>query len=300
MRVIEKRMSVNGRKDTITLYTIGDLHMGALNCAEKAFIRLVDMINADPNAIWIGGGDVTDAVILNDAKRFDVNTLPNWMLTGNPKTIKGRIGDILAAQRSRFLEITKPIHGKCLGMIEGNHEYAIFKHHNRDHLQTMCEAMNVPNLTDCAFIRVNIARVTNNVPHARTSLMIFICHGHGGGRTAGSEPNKLRRLSDDKDADIILTGHSHVFCILPPIPMLYVPARGALPEDPAVHEKYAGNWGSFMYCYKSGPSTYDSRANYPLRPMYTIKTVISPFRVRTTDPNRQQDCTLINMQPVKL
>ena len=82
----------------------------------------------------MGGGDYCDAVILGDAKRFDVDTLPNWMLSGDPKTIRRRIKDILAAQRRRFLRLVDPIKDKCIGLIEGNHEYTIMKYHNRDHL----------------------------------------------------------------------------------------------------------------------------------------------------------------------
>jgi len=303
MRLIEYRYLVPGRDINFRLYALGDVHIGALNCAEVELIKLVKHIQKDPYAVWIGGGDYADAVILNDAARFDVNTLPNWMLTGNPQTIKERIGDILFAQRQRFVDIVSPIRDKCLGLIEGNHEFAIFKHHNRDHMSELCRMLDVPNLTDCAFLRLKFSR---NVAYCKkqsvrkhgyptSTCTVFICHGHGGGRTAGAEPTKLQRLAMDKDADIILTGHSHTYHILPPIVQLAVPHSGKLPEDPIVHEKHVANWGSFLYTYKTGASTYSSRENYPVRPMYTVETVISPWHT-----NRTQEFVRIQMNGIKL
>jgi len=285
MKIVERQLNSTTRSAEFKLYVLGDVHIGALNCAEKEFRRLVGIIDKDPTARWIGGGDYCDAVILGDVKRFDVNTLPNWMLRGNPKTIKERIGDILFAQRNRFCKFVEPIRDKCLGLIEGNHEYSIFKYHNRDHMNMLCDRLEVDNLTDCSFIRLKFRRrtaVNTKKGHGEKTMTatVFICHGHGGGRTPGTEPNRLYRLAADKDADVVLTGHSHTFCILPPTPVLWVPRSGQLPEDSFVKEKHAANWGSFLYTYKAGPSTYASRANYPVRPMYTVETVFRPHRLR--------------------
>lgn len=299
MRLMEYMYLVPGRDAEFRLYGLGDIHIGALNCAEEEFMKLVRKIQKDPYALWIGGGDYADAVILNDISRFDVNTLPNWMLKGNPQTIKERIGDILFAQRQRFIEMVDPIKDKCLGLIEGNHEFAIFKHHNRDHMSEMCRELKVPNLTDCAFLRLRFRRGNKGQHDSHkdhsTLCTIFICHGLGGGRTAGAEPTKLQRLAMDKDVDIVLTGHSHTYCILPPIVQLTVPRSGKLPEDPIVHEKHVANWGSFLYTYKTGPSTYSSRENYPVRPMYTVETVIQPFKM-----NRTKEYVRIEMNGIKL
>lgn len=298
MRLMEYKYLVPGRDVTFRLYALGDVHIGALNCAEEELTKLVQRIKNDPFAIWVGGGDYADAVILNDVSRFDVNTLPNWMLRGNPQTIKERIGDILFAQRQRFVSMVKPIQDKCLGLIEGNHEFAIFKHHNRDHMAELCRMLSVPNLTDCAFLRLRFIRKTdhaNSGHNPSTTCTVFICHGHGGGRTAGAEPTKLQRLAMDKDVDIVLTGHTHTYDILPPIVQLGIPTTGALPEDPIVHEKHVANWGSFLYTYKTGPSTYSSRENYPVRPMYTVEAVISPFRT-----NRTNQFVKIQMNGIKL
>jgi predicted phosphodiesterase len=280
MRLVEREIICNSRSVAFKVYGIGDVHIGALNCAEKEIKALVKKIKDDPFAYWIGGGDYCDAVILGDIKRFDVNTLPNWMLEGNANTVKERIGDILYAQRKRFVKIMMPIKDKCLGLIEGNHEYSIFKYHNRDHMGQLCQELDAQNLSDCAFMRIKFRRKSKGKGHPSTkTVVIFISHGTGGGRTSGAEPNKLYRLAADKDADIILTGHTHTFCILPPLAIIGMPGQCILRDDEeaVIKEKHAANWGSFVYTYKSGPSTYASRALYPVRPMYTVETVIKPF-----------------------
>lgn len=306
MKIVEKTLQSETRGHSFKLYVLGDVHIGALNCAEHEFMQLVRNIKDDPDALWIGGGDMCDAVILNDIKRFDVNTLPNWMLVGGPDKIKSMVGDILKAQQDRFINIVDPIKDKCLGLIEGNHEFSIFKHHNRDHMNTICERLNAENLTDCAFIRFKFTRPR---PHKKgeqadtggsTTANLFICHGFGGGRTAGAEPNKLQRLAMDKDADVILTGHSHTFCISAPIPMLWIPRRGALPDSPFVREKHVANWGSFLYTYKKGPSTYASRDNYPVRPMYTVQVVFRPHQRISYQRDIYQEETRIETNPIRL
>ena len=170
-------------------------------------------------------------------------------------------------------ELLSPIKDKCIGMIEGNHEYSISHYHNRNISTDLADRMNAPELTDCAFIRLKFRR--NN--RASVAVRLFICHGHGGGRSAGAEPTHLNRLAQERDCEIIFRGHSHIFHIMPPIPRLTIPATGPMPEHVLTHDVRAANWGAWVLSYANGPSTYDSRANYPVRPMCTVVAEIKPF-----------------------
>lgn len=277
MKIIEATFPCVRPTDTYTFYVIGDTHVGARNCAEDKLRVLVDIIAADPNARWFGGGDLCDNVILPDTKRFDPTVLPTWMLDHrDADDVAEALQDIAGAQKQRLFDILEPIKDKCLGLIEGNHEYAIMKHHNRDFMKELCQHFDAPNLTDCAFVRLRFNGKFRSGSRSEVVRM-FITHGYGGGRTTGAETNRLYRLAADKEVDIVLCGHSHSFALHPPIPMLSVPCRGDLPENAATRYKYAANWGSLVYTYQSGPSTYASRANYPVRPMYTVETSVTPF-----------------------
>ena len=284
MKVMEYAFpATKTRTQEYRLYPLGDVHIGALNCAEKQFRRVVRMIETDKNARWFGGGDLLDSVILQDQKRFDPASLPDWMFKGTAKTVKARIKDIVAAQRDRLLSIIDPIKDKCIGLMEGNHEYSIMKYHNRDLMHDLCSALDVPALTDCCFLRFRFTREKRGTSQDSViAVRMFACHGHGGGRSEGSEPNHLARLAKDKECEIVLRGHSHTEHIMPPISRLSIPTHGSLGDEADQKIVRAANWGCYVRTYAAGESTYDSRATYPVRPLSTVRVLITPFRqVRT-------------------
>ena len=303
MKLVDIPFTTNSRSETLKIYPIGDTHVGALNCAEDKLRGIVRTIASDKNAYWIGGGDYLDAVILNDTKRFDPNVVPDWMLAEGPDKSRVNLTDMLEAQRKRFFKIMAPIKDKCLGLIEGNHEYTIMKFHNRNLMRSLCEYFSLngqpaTDLSDCAFIRLKFRQKSKGGITSSTVRM-FICHGNGGGRTSGAEPNSLYRLAADKECDIVLRGHSHSFCIHPPIPMLSIPSGGVMPSHPTVYDKHAANWGAYVYTYATGPSTYASRANYPLRPMYTVEITIKPLHSVNRE-GHERDMPRIDMREVRL
>ena len=320
MNIVDHVFDNLNSKHVTTLYPLGDLHVGALNCAEKALKVLVKEIADDPNAVWLGGGDLIDAVTLKDNKRFDVGNLPEWLINDKSGSARFMLGDLIKAQKDRFLDIVDPIKDKCLGLIEGNHEFDIYKHYGRDLQNELVTELDTVNLTDMAFIRLifrtnyrsvnksldrksSKARENNEGSRGRV-ITVLACHGMGGGRTAGAEANKLARLAADKDCDILLTGHSHSFCIPAPVPMMYVSrSTKCTPISFLTREKYVANWGSMMYTYAKGPSTYASRANYPVRPMYTVRAVIEPFKQKHISNNCGETDTCqgnIRLEQVKL
>jgi len=273
MILIDKVVRGKTRSDKYHLYAIGDAHIGARNCAESYLRRLVSKIKDDPNALWIGGGDLLNAVKPQDSKRFDMDSLPDWVLEGKADTVRSRLKDIVKQEQDRATTLLDPIKDKSLGLIEGNHEFSIGHWYNVDVHQQLCDSLGLANLTDAAFIRLRFTRGSSG-----RTVVVFICHGHGGGRTSGSEPNKLFRLAADKDADIILSGHSHTFCIHPPIVTLHVPPSGALPKECLAKYKRPANWGSWLRSYAAGASTYDSRACYPARSLSTLEVCIEPHK----------------------
>ena len=274
MRLIDREIIVPERNGEVEIYPIGDTHVGATNCAETLLRKTKKSIAEKRNAYWIGGGDYLDSIKPTDLKRFDMSVLPDWMLEGDAELVRTRLNDILQQQVDRFCGIFQPVRSKCLGLIEGNHEYSIRKYHNHDVLTQLCNRMKSENLTDQALIRL---RFRHGVK-VRV-LFMYIRHGHGGGRSAGSEPNHLQKMLDEWEiADIALRGHSHTFGILPPKPVMHVPTSGELPDELQCRYRYAANWGTYKLSHIIGDSTYESRANYPARPMLTCKVVIKPFQ----------------------
>ena len=274
MRIIDKEVLCKGRSDVFEFHPLGDSHIGAPNCAETRLRRRVSGIAANPNAYAILGGDVTDAIKPQDMKRFDVNCLADWIIEGDADSTREKLGDILHQQFERAADIFEPIKDRILGAIEGNHEHAIFKYHNQNIHRALCQRLGIPDLTDEAFIRLRFKRCS-----AVVVVKMYIRHGYGGGRTPGTEPNKLdRMLAEWEDADICFTGHTHTADVLPPKPKLYVPNTGKLPKEFLCRYRWAANWGCWLYSHSSGASTYASRACYPARPMISCKAEIRPFK----------------------
>lgn len=263
--------------DTFNLYVIGDVHIGASNCAEKHFRKFVNYIKNRPHAYWIGGGDYCNCITPNDLKRFDFNALADWLFIGEAHDVKEALADISKQERDRFCEIVEPIADKCLGLIEGNHEHKFMVQNYSGHHYLMCDQLNVTNLTDCAFLRLTAIHTSQPSRCSDSRVItVFIMHGSGGGRTAGAEPNHLARMATFAEADIILRGHSHTFHIAAPEPRLFIPKSGKLPTECLEKTIRKANWGCWLKSYASGASTYDSRAAYPPRPLVPLEITIKP------------------------
>jgi hypothetical protein len=272
MKLLDYRHPELAGDPVITLYALGDVHIGALNCALPHFKAVLREIDQDPYALWFGGGDIVDAILPQDQKRFDPGTLPDWMLKGKPDAIRMRLKDMIASEVGMAKDLLHGIRGKCLGLIEGNHEFEVMKRHNRDVTRELCDSLGVPHLTDCFFARLLFKKAGHVA-----SCKLYAAHGCGGGRTPGAEAGHLARMAADKDADIVLRGHSHTQFILPPLVRLSVPSRGALGAETTSRAVRAANWGCYLKTLAAGPSTYDSRAQYPARPLSTVRVRIRPF-----------------------
>ena len=273
MRLIDKKIDCKSRSNVYEIYPLGDIHCGARNCAERPLKKLVNEVVKNPFAYVIGGGDLVDAIKPDDFKRFDMDILPDWMIEGDAMTTREKLNDILEQQLNRITEILEPIKHKILGTIEGNHEYNVRKYYNQNIQKAICNRLGIEGLTDEALIRIRFKRLGGG-----TTVIIYIRHGYGGGRTPGAEPNKLDRMLNEWEiADICFTGHTHTFDILPPKPVLGIPKNGALPKECTCRYRWAGNWGCWLYSHAEGASSYSSRACYQARPMLTVKAVIRPF-----------------------
>ena len=273
MELIDREVKCSSRSDVFEFYLIGDVHLGARNCAESPLRRTIKEILENRNTFWIGGGDLVDCISPQDTKRFEIDILPDWMLDGDAITTREQLNDVLDQQFQRMVEILKPTGSKCIGLIEGNHEHAIRKYYNTNIHRAVCEKIGSKDLTDEAVIRLTFKR-----PHGAAVVVLYIRHGWGSGRTYGAEPNRLGRMLDEwETADVCLSGHSHNFHIMPPKPVMGIPRKGKLPKELTQKYRWAANWGCWLYSHAAGPSSYASRACYPARPMLTAKVVIKPF-----------------------
>lgn len=213
MKTIYHKFTYTSEQETFRVWPLFDWHVGARAFDEKLFRQHVQTIAEDDKAYWIGGGDYQDSINQKDHKRFKPETVHPRFLTHS---------DIFKAEIDYSLELIKPIAGKCLGLVEGNHEYAV-----RNHLGYDVYSHFVGRIADHAgkdaaalavgvggFISLNFRRTTPNSSGNGWNVDIFAHHGFGGGRKAGGHALTLQDVMSNYDADLYLMGHRHIYLSL--------------------------------------------------------------------------------------
>lgn len=204
MKLKDVFIDIQSRTQEIEIIPLGDIHDCARNSATKQLKKTVAYIRDNPNTRWFGGGDIVDCIKPSDVKRNDFTNFADWLFLGKPCTIRERLKDIVGQSVEHITDILDPIKDKCLGLIEGNHEYTIRQYHNEDVQSKLCKKLGVDNLTDAVLFRVKFKRQGSQ----GATVFLAAWHGWGGGRSEGAEPNKLAQMRQVwQNADICLRGH---------------------------------------------------------------------------------------------
>jgi calcineurin-like phosphoesterase family protein len=207
MNVLRREFDGIGRSDAIRIVPLGDIHIGSAACHEKLFERVVDRIATDPTCYWIGMGDYAEFINASDP-RFNADDLADWIRMSH-------LGDLARAQRDRFLSMVEPIAGRCLALVEGNHEAAIKRHYERDIYADIVTAVKElaghPSdyklaLGGHGWLILTFRRQDDEV---RRSFRINVNHGFVGGKLAGAKALNMQRWLWTHNADLVIFGHSH-------------------------------------------------------------------------------------------
>lgn len=283
MRTLNHTIYYPSRSDTFKLVYFTDTHVGARACAEDLLKRDIQAVANDPNTYWIFGGDSIDCIARKGDRRYNESSLSKWL--------RGK-DDVIGMQRDYWLDLFKPIAGKCLGMIEGNHERASLDHTDRNvywELVTLMakEANRPPHelaLGYQGFVCIKFRRGTKESFGSSWTLTLYAHHGYGGGRLPGGHALTLGRTMSDYEADLILMGHRHV--------RAFVDKTIVLPNFRS-KLRMAMFVPSYLNCYIKPSSedhltdTYAETLSLPPQHLGAIPITITP--------NRQQfDVTLSN------
>jgi predicted phosphodiesterase len=202
VRTLTRVINYESRADVFHYYPSPDIHLGNEACDEKALGVWVKAIQDDPFALWSGSGDFCEFINRKD-KRFDEESIAPWLWG---------VGDLAKAQRDRAIDVLKPIAGKCIALLKGNHEDIIYQHEERDVYGPLVEAISQAAggaklaLDYWGFVRLLFHRSTCKGAWA---LDIFMTHGWWGGRLQGNGALNLERLAGWVQAAIIVAGHDH-------------------------------------------------------------------------------------------
>jgi predicted phosphodiesterase len=241
MEQIERKIKL-GKKDTLRVCGLGDLHFGSANLDKESLKEIVGLIKKTKNMYWVGMGDMIEAITPTD-KRWDTGALdPDMPLEGS-----------IDWQISEVVKYLKPIRKKCLGFLAGNHERKLERVGKGSRLvhRTLCNALNVPTLGYSGYITLHIK--TSKVVK---TLKIFAHHGWSGARTDGGKIAMLQRLMDAHDVDIVMIGHSHTQNTATQY------TTGPNSDGIAVNKTIGIITGSFMETYALGTSNYSEEKGY--------------------------------------
>lgn len=207
MRIIERITEYSSRSDVFTLYPLMDIHLGTRACDEKRLERCLGEIERNPRGFYLLGGDNLDCINAKDP-RFDPRVLPEWLIERWRKT-----GDLAASQRAELIERLQKhrgLRGRCLGVVEGNHEAAIYRYTETNVYDPLVEALRVNGeYLALGYEGFIVWRFRRGGMHDTWTVVIYVNHGWGGGDLAGGIALKLERQMDRFDADVYLLGHHH-------------------------------------------------------------------------------------------
>lgn len=208
MQVLKRDWHNVARGDQFRVVPLGDIHLGNAASDEKALRRTVADIAADDSAYWIGMADYCEFINRTDP-RFSATSLAPWIAVAD-------LVDLASAQRDRFLDIVEPIAGKCLGLLEGNHERAIRKYYERDIYREIVAGIKqrggfpANHRLALGYTGWLLLRFYRSGGSFRASVIkLNLHHGFVGGKLAGAKALNMQRWLWTHDADLVLFGHSH-------------------------------------------------------------------------------------------
>lgn len=174
-------------KSKITLYPLGDFHLGSRQFREDFVKQVVSEIEHDVDAIWVGMGDLMENALIGS--KSDVYT------QDRPPT----------EQANYVISLLEPIKNKGLFLIAGNHEQRTMRTAGFIPEQYMAARLGIPYKGFSCFFLMNLLDCKG--PYGFT---MYFHHNYGGGYTRGGKVNRahaLRAIAPTVDATF--SGHFH-------------------------------------------------------------------------------------------
>ena len=177
--------------DEIEIYPIGDVHLGAEEHMHKEWKAFCEAILNNPRAYLLLCGDMMNNAIKSSVSDVYAERIP-------PST-----------QKRMMAEMLRPLKGKILGCVGGNHEWRSKREVDDDMMLDVCSKLDIEDVyrRDAAFIKIELG---SRKQHSHAVFCIAMVHGAGGGIFTGASVNRAERFGNVIDgADILITGHTH-------------------------------------------------------------------------------------------
>lgn len=179
------------RKD-ITVYPLGDVHLGSFCCREEQFAKLVERVANEEDSYVFLIGDMID----NATKSARVGV--PWDNRLRPNEAKRLMANYL-----------KPIKDKVLGCVSGNHE-GRNRDVDDDPMYDICCKLDIEDRyrPSMAFIHLRFGK-KNGSNRENPAYDICITHGAGSSIYVGASGARGERFISATNADLLISGHTH-------------------------------------------------------------------------------------------
>lgn len=176
--------------DALHMYPIGDIHLGAPNCAEPVLDEWLQYIVDTDGTSLLNTGDnlncaITTSVSDTYAEEYTV-----------------QVG------RQKLTEKFRPVAeaGKLDAIVDGNHEWRILRAVGDSPNSAVADALGVAYSPASLYVVYHVGDQEYGV---------YLRHGNGGGATMGAAVNRLEKQERILDADVYISGHTHTQVAFP-------------------------------------------------------------------------------------
>jgi hypothetical protein len=254
------------------------VHIGSKLTHYDGIAQLKDELLSKPTNRMIFLGDLCEAILVDDSKRFDPDTQDLEILTPGQ-------------QYQRFIDIFKPCAKQILYINTGNHDYKHIK--TIDLVDWVCHELKVPYGTYSSKMAVTDGK-------GRVRFKVYTTHGNGGISSIADDP--IRKLANMKlglkrklsplaaDCYLMAMAHTHRLIVSPPENELYLTDNGetlkqhytTAEQDASyipAHLRWYVNTGSFLKNQILGASGYAERAMYSPVELGYVKALVEDWQI---------------------
>jgi hypothetical protein len=203
----------------LKLGLFSDLHIDSPDCDIDLLKRDLDICKKEGRYILIGG-DIFDAIIHSDKKRY------------TPSTNINNRDDQINVKLEKVIETLKPYADNIIFISRGNHEESILKYSSTDILDLLIKELNhykkngeIVKGNYQNFIRFAFVDARSQIS---ASYDIFQHHGAGGSAPITKGALDFNRLIHGTMADLVFIGHKHHSNIVYSDPIMYTDLNGSV------------------------------------------------------------------------
>ena len=213
------------------LMPVGDIHFGSKGWPKTKFVDHLKW-GMERGAWFLGVGEYLDFASFSQRKQ----------MAPLRDHVKDQISHMLNEQTWKFYDLISFTKGRWIGLLEGDHFWEYEDGTTCD--QMLCRLLGAKFLGTSSYIRLT----PNDSPkgHHEADTIVYVHHGIGSARLAGSHLHRVEDMLKWIDADIYLMGHTHAK-VSAPLDRQYI-----TPDEIHYHRtKIIARTGGFMRGYYS-------------------------------------------------